>query len=76
MEGEARSSGPDMGKLEMKGEEARSSGAALETWHTVDTEYSACSVEVQGQLLATGTYQVYIGLWMGSCGSSVFRFSN
>ena len=68
MEGEA-SSGPALGKLEM--EEGRSSGPALETWHTVDTEYSACSVEVEGQLLATGTYQVYNILWMGSCCSAV-----
>ena len=27
-------------------------------WAAVDTEYSACSVEVRGALVATGTYQV------------------
>ena len=27
-------------------------------WHTQDTEYSACSVEVVGHTVAVGTYQV------------------
>ena len=34
-------------------------GGAIRTWATVDTEYSACSVETHGSgLVATGTYQV------------------
>jgi diphthamide biosynthesis protein 7 len=31
---------------------------ATRTWCSLDTEYSACSVEARGALLATGTYQV------------------
>ena len=32
--------------------------AEVRTWSSFDTEYSACSVEVKGDLIATGTYQV------------------
>ena len=30
----------------------------VKTWFSFDTEYSACSVEGKGDLIATGTYQV------------------
>ena len=30
----------------------------VRTWFSFDTEYSACSVEAKGDLIATGTYQV------------------
>ena len=30
----------------------------VRTWFSFDTEYSACSVEAKGSLVATGTYQV------------------
>ena len=30
----------------------------VKTWFSFDTEYSACSVEAKGDLIATGTYQV------------------